>query len=157
MGVLGGRHGRFHRRRNRHGAGRRRGRRLPQDLSRDLPGRPAQGIAPQVPSAAAGTGVVKVMLSFAGQTAAAVSAVVDLVDVLTGIACGVFGGVIFGSVRENHAMSLWKRAPDPVSAGARVILRPFTRDDGYLRGLPPGGRAPGAHRGGRSLKHRDGR
>jgi hypothetical protein len=79
------------------------------------------------------------MMNFAEQTAAAVSAIILLVDYLLGVACGMFGGLVFGSVRENRRMSLLEQAPDPISAGARTLLRPFVRDDdGYLRSLPPG-------------------
>jgi hypothetical protein len=68
------------------------------------------------------------------------SAIALLVDFLFGVATGVFGSAIFGSVRENRRMSLLQEAPDPVSAGARVIFGVFTRDDdGYLRSLRPGG------------------
>lgn len=94
--------------------------------------------------------------SFAGQTAAAVSAVLLLVDYLLGITLGMFGGLAFASVRENYGMSMLEPAPDRISAGARAILMPFTSDDGYLRSLPPGrgGAAPrrsrGARRGPRS-------
>lgn len=91
------------------------------------------------------------MINFADQTAAGVAAIILLVDYLLGVACGMFGGLVFGSVRENHRMSLLERAPDPVSAGARVILRPFVRDDGYLRSLlPRRGGAAGNPRGGGS-------
>jgi len=83
----------------------------------------------------------KMVMNFADQPAAAVSAIVLLVDYLLGVACGMFGGLVFGSVRENYKMSLLEQAPDPLSAGARALLRPFARDDdGYLRSLPPGRR-----------------
>jgi hypothetical protein len=75
------------------------------------------------------------------QQASAVSAVILLIDYLFGMAFGVFGSVVFGSIRENRGMSLLEQAPGPVSAGARMILGVFTRDDGYLRSLPPGARA----------------
>lgn len=78
------------------------------------------------------------VMNFAAQTAAGVSAIILLVDYLLGVACGMFGGLVFGSVRENYKMSLLEQAPDPISAGARALLRPFIRDDGYLRSLPPG-------------------
>lgn len=94
-------------------------------------------IAHRRPSQRRGRGT-EMMSSFAGQTAAAVSAITLLVDFLLGITCGMFCGVAFGSVYENHRMSLLEQAPDPISAGTRVILGLFTRDDGYLRGLPPG-------------------
>jgi hypothetical protein len=66
------------------------------------------------------------------------SAFFILVDYLFGLAIGVLGCAIFGSVRENHKMSLLRQAPGPVSAGARVFFGLFARDDGYLRSLPPG-------------------
>ena len=78
------------------------------------------------------------VINFAEQTAAGVSAIILLVDYLFGVALGMYGCVVFGSVRENHGMSLLERAPDPLSAGTRVILGLFIRDDGYLRSLPPG-------------------
>lgn len=80
------------------------------------------------------------VMNFAAQTAAGVSAIILLVDFLIGITCGMFGALAFGSVRENYKMSMLEQAPDQVSAGARAILRPFIRDDGYLRSLPPGRR-----------------
>ena len=70
------------------------------------------------------------MTNFAGQTVAAMAAIILLVDYLLGVSLGMFGGLVFGSVRENHSMSLLGQAPDPISAGARAILVPFTRDDG---------------------------
>ena len=82
------------------------------------------------------------MTYFAAQ-ATAVSAIILLIDYLIGVTVGTFGGLVFGSVRENHDMSMLEQAPDIVSGGARVLLMPFTQDDGYLRSLPPGrGRAP---------------
>lgn len=92
------------------------------------------------------------MTSFADNPAAAVSAIILLVDYLVGVAFGIFGCAVFASVRENHGMSLLERAPDPISAGVRAFLLPFTRDDdGYLRSLPPRrGGAPGGARGGDS-------
>lgn len=78
------------------------------------------------------------MINFADQA----SAILILVDYLLGITFGVIGSMAFGSVRENHRMSLLQSAPDPVSAGARVIFGVFTRDDdGYMGSLPPGQRA----------------
>jgi hypothetical protein len=51
---------------------------------------------------------------------------------------GVVGGAILGSRREDYEKTLLGEAPDPLSAGARVIYGVFTRDDGYLRSLLPG-------------------
>jgi len=79
-------------------------------------------------------------MNFPEQTAAAISAIILLVDFLIGVTGGMFGALAFGSVRENYKMSLLEQAPDPISAGARTLLRPFIRDDGYLRSLPPGRR-----------------
>lgn len=83
---------------------------------------------------------LQMVTNFAAQTAAGVSAIILLVDFLIGITCGMFAGLAFGSVRENYKMSLLEQAPDPISAGARTLLRPFIRDDGYMRRLPPGRR-----------------
>jgi hypothetical protein len=66
------------------------------------------------------------------------AAIVILVIYLTGLACGLFGCAVYASVLENANMSLLRRAPDPVCAGVRVLLGLFTRDDGYLRRMPPG-------------------
>lgn len=79
------------------------------------------------------------MTNLAAQ-ASAVSAIILLVVYLSGVTFGVFGSVVFGSIRESHGMTLLEQAPDPVTAGVRVLLGLFTRDDGYLRSLPPGGR-----------------
>jgi hypothetical protein len=79
------------------------------------------------------------MTNFAAQ-ASAVPAIILLVGYLFGVAFGVVGSAVFGSVRENLNMSLLEQAPDPVSAGVREMLDVFTRDDGYLRSLPPSGR-----------------
>jgi hypothetical protein len=95
------------------------------------------------------------MTNFADQA----PAMVILVDYLFGLAFGVIGSMIFGSVLENHAMSLLREAPDPISAGAREFFGLFTRDDdGYLRSLTPGEhKAPrGAHRDGSSGSHGQG-
>ena len=78
-------------------------------------------------------------MNFATQASAAL-AVILLVAHLFGVTFGVLASVVFGSVRENRNMSLLERVPDPVSAGVREMLGVFTRDDGYLRGLPPGNR-----------------
>ena len=67
-------------------------------------------------------------------------AIALLIVYLFGITFGVVGSAVFGSVRENRNMSLLEQAPGPVSAGVREMLGVFTRDDGYMRSLPPGGR-----------------
>jgi hypothetical protein len=65
-----------------------------------------------------------------------------LVDFLFGVTFGVMGGAVIGSRR---GALLWPAADDFLSAGARVIYGVYVRDDdGYLRGLPRGGRGPGA-------------
>ena len=79
------------------------------------------------------------MTNFAAQ-ASAVPAIILLVGYLFGVTFGVIGSAVFGSVRENRNMSLLEQAPDPISAGVREMLSLFTRDDGYLRSLPPNGR-----------------
>jgi hypothetical protein len=70
---------------------------------------------------------------------AALSAIAILIDFLLGVTFGFVGGAILGSRREDYNYSLLQVAPDPLSAGARVIHGVFTRDDGYLQGLLPGG------------------
>jgi hypothetical protein len=79
------------------------------------------------------------MTNFAAQ-ASAVPAIILLVGYLFGVAFGVVGSAVFGSVRENRNMSLLEQAPDPICAGVREMFGVFTRDDGYLRSLPPSGR-----------------
>jgi hypothetical protein len=69
----------------------------------------------------------------------ALSAIAILIDFLFGVTFGVVGGARLGSRREDQHYTLLKAAPDPLSAGARVIHGLFTRDDGYLQGLLPGG------------------
>jgi hypothetical protein len=66
------------------------------------------------------------------------TAIAILIDFLFGVTFGVVGGAILGSRREDYEQSLLGSAPDPLSAGARVIYGVFTRDDGYLRSLLPG-------------------
>jgi len=78
-------------------------------------------------------------MNFAEHVSAA-WAIVLLIVYLFGITFGVVGSAVFGSVRENRNMSLLEQAPDPISAGVREMLSLFTRDDGYLRSLPPNGR-----------------
>lgn len=76
-------------------------------------------------------------MNFAEHVSAA-WAIALLIGYLFGVTFGVVGSAVFGSVRENRDMSLLEREPDPVSAGVREMLSVFTRDDGYLRSLPPG-------------------
>jgi len=78
-------------------------------------------------------------MNFAEHVSAA-WAIALLIVYLFGITFGVVGSAVFGSVRENRNMSLLEHASDPISAGVREMLGVFTRDDGYLRSLPPGGR-----------------
>jgi hypothetical protein len=66
------------------------------------------------------------------------TAIAILIDFLFGVSFGVVSGAILGSRREDYEMTLLGEAPDPLSAGARVIYGVFTRDDGYLRSLLPG-------------------
>jgi hypothetical protein len=89
------------------------------------------------------------MMYFAVQTASAVSAIILLIAYLTGVTLGMFGSIVYGSVREDHEMSLLEQAPDDLSGGARAFLGLYIRDyGGYLRSLPPGRRARGSSRGG---------
>jgi hypothetical protein len=83
------------------------------------------------------------MNNLAEQTAAGVSAIILLVDYLAGVSFGMIGCMVFGSVLENHLMSLMEpQAPGPITAGVRTLMRPFVLDDdGYLRSLPAGRRA----------------
>jgi hypothetical protein len=67
------------------------------------------------------------------------TAISILIDFLFGVTFGVVAGAILGSRREDYGKTLLQAAPDPLSAGARIIHGVFTRDDGYLEGLLPGG------------------
>jgi hypothetical protein len=66
------------------------------------------------------------------------TAIAILIDFLFGVTFGIVGGAILGSRREDLDTTLLGEAPDPLSAGARVIHGVFIRDDGYLRSLLPG-------------------
>ena len=70
------------------------------------------------------------------------TAIAILIDFLSGVTFGVVGGAILGSRREDFDNTLLREAPDPLSAGARIIHGVFTRDDGYLRSLLPGSGGP---------------
>jgi hypothetical protein len=67
------------------------------------------------------------------------SAIILLITFLAGLSAGVLGCAVYASVLENASMSLLRPPADPVVAGVRVMLGLFTRDDGYLRGIPPRG------------------
>lgn len=70
-----------------------------------------------------------------------------LIDFLFGVVCGVVGSAAHGSRREDRGYTLLGAAPDPVSAGARVIHGVYTSADEYMMGLLPGGEAGGDNRG----------
>jgi len=70
---------------------------------------------------------------------AALTGIAILIDFLFGVTFGFVGGAILGSRREDYDKTLLRAAPDPLSGGARVIHGVFTRDDGYLQSLLPGG------------------
>jgi hypothetical protein len=76
-----------------------------------------------------------------------VSAVAFLVDFFLGVTCGVVGGAAHGSRREDRGYTLLGAAPDPVSAGARVLHGVYTSADDYMAGLLPGGEAGGDNHG----------
>lgn len=63
------------------------------------------------------------------------TAVALLVDFFLGVAFGVVGGAVHGSLREDGDKTLLGGAPDPVSEGARVLYGVYTRDDGYMARL----------------------
>jgi hypothetical protein len=79
---------------------------------------------------------VKQQMNFVEQ----LTAVALLADFFLGVTFGVVWGAVHGSLREDSSKSLLREAPDPLSAGARVIFGLYTRDDGYLASLLPGGR-----------------
>jgi hypothetical protein len=71
-----------------------------------------------------------------------------LIDFLFGVTCGVIGSAAHGSRREDRGYTLLGAAPDPVSAGARVLHAVYTSADEYMMGLlPGGGKAGGDERG----------
>ncbi len=74
-----------------------------------------------------------------------VSAVTLLADFFLGVTFGVVGGSVHGSRLEDREGTLLGPAPDQLSAGARMILGVYSRDDGgYLRRMLSGdGQAPG--------------
>jgi hypothetical protein len=76
-----------------------------------------------------------------------VSAVLLLVDFFLGVTCGVIGGAVHGSRREDRESTMLRAAPDPISAGARVIYGVYTSADEYMIGLLPGGEAGGDNHG----------
>ena len=63
------------------------------------------------------------------------TAIAMLIDFLFGVTFGIIGVAIIGSRREDYQKSVLGDAPDPLSAGARVVYGVFTLDDGYLRSL----------------------
>jgi hypothetical protein len=67
------------------------------------------------------------------------TAVALLIDFLFGVTCGFIGSAARGSRREDRDYTLLGAAPDPISAGARVIHGVYTRADEYMMGLLPGG------------------
>jgi hypothetical protein len=67
------------------------------------------------------------------------SAISLLIVYLAGLSVGLLGCTVYASVLENADMSLLGTAQDPITAGVRVLLGLFIRDDGYLRSLPPEG------------------
>jgi hypothetical protein len=64
------------------------------------------------------------------------------------VICGVIGSEAHGSRREDRGYTLLGAAPDPVSAGARVLHGVYTSADEYMMSLlPGGGEASGDNRG----------
>jgi hypothetical protein len=72
---------------------------------------------------------------------AAVSAVMLLVDLLGGIAVGMFMGASVASVREDHSLSLTGAVPGPLSDGARGFYGVFIRGSGFVSDTLRGERA----------------
>jgi hypothetical protein len=75
------------------------------------------------------------------------TAIALLIDFLFGVTCGMVGSAAHGSRREERGYTLLGAAPDPVSAGARVIHGVYTNADEYMMGLLPGGEVAGGNRG----------
>lgn len=67
------------------------------------------------------------------------TAITLLIDFLFGVTCGVIGSAVHGSRREDRGYTLLGAAPDPVSAGTRVLHGVYTSADEYMMGLLPGG------------------
>jgi hypothetical protein len=63
------------------------------------------------------------------------SAVALLVDFLLGVTFGVVGSAAYGSIRDDREHTMLSAAPDPLSAGARVIHGVYTSSDEYMRSL----------------------
>ncbi len=75
------------------------------------------------------------------------TAIALLIDFLLGVTCGIVGSAVHGSRREDRGYTLLGAAPDPVSAGARVLHGVYTSADEYMMGLLPGGLASGGNQG----------
>jgi hypothetical protein len=75
------------------------------------------------------------------------TAIALLIDFLFGVTCGMVGSAAHGSRREERGYTLLGAAPDPVSAGARVIHGVYTNADEYMMGLLPGGEVAGGNLG----------
>jgi hypothetical protein len=63
------------------------------------------------------------------------SAVALLVDFLLGVTFGVVGSAAYGSIRDDLEHTMLGAAPDPLSAGARVLHGVYTSSDEYMRSL----------------------
>jgi len=76
------------------------------------------------------------------------TAIALLIDFLFGVTCGMVASAAHGSRREDRGYTLLGAAPDPVSAGARVIHGVYANADEYMMGLlPGGGEVAGGNRG----------